>query len=471
MLFNSLAYFGLLIGTLAVYWTAPAQWRLWILLGASYLFYASWSIPFIGLIVLSTTIDYVVSLLLERSTEPIHRKRLMGLAVGLNLTILGVFKYADFFVANVNAGLSGLGLAVSLPLLKLALPLGISFYTFEAISYVVDVYRGQPAVRSYRDYALYIMFFPHLIAGPIIRSRDLTGQFAAGPRIDGQRIVDGLVLIVSGLVSKAVLADNLGALVDVAYGAPANLTAWDAWLTAVAFSGQIFFDFAGYTAMARGSALLFGFDLPRNFDDPYLAPNITEFWHRWHMSLSTWLRDYLYIPLGGSRHGTWRTYRNLLLTMGLGGFWHGANWQFALWGLMHGLMLSGHRAFRTWRPVSKPAHPVMAIGGALLTFLAWTLSMVPFRAPTIAAAGDVYRAMLTGAGRLGVATPRQVWAIGLLLIGYPPVALWWRRRSKSGRPLLRADQAFRAGLALGLGIVVWALFLPDTGPQFIYFQF
>ena len=472
MHFDSLPYFALLVGTLTVYWVVPARFRLWILLAASYGFYASWSVPFIALIVCSTTVDYLVSLGLAGSNNPLRRRRLLTLAIGTNLAILGLFKYANFFIGNAAAALDAVGLHLPLPVLSLALPLGISFYTFEAISYVVDVYRGMAPVRSYRDYALYIMFFPHLIAGPIIRSKNLTGQFAAGPKIDPQRVLDGLFLLVTGLICKCVLADNLSPVVDAAYAGQAVLTSLDAWLAAIGFSGQIFFDFAGYTALARGSALLFGFDLPRNFDDPYLAPNITAFWQRWHMSLSSWLRDYLYIPLGGSHHGTWLTYRNLMITMGLGGLWHGASWQFLYWGLFHGSLLIMHRAARQHLPffareITVPGHVV----GAVATFLAWTFSMVLFRAPTMASAINVYASLVGHGWAHGVTTLRQEILVSLLLVGYPVVALAWRWMRKAGLSLVDAAHPVRSGVVLAVGVMLWALFLPDRSPLFIYFQF
>lgn len=469
MLFNSLAYLALLVGTVVVHWSVPGRWRPWVLLLASVVFYASWSVPFLALIAGSTTVDFVIARALGVTADPRRRRWLLATAVTVNLTVLAAFKYAHFFLGDVVRLLTALGFGVSLPVLTTVLPLGISFYTFEAISYAVDVYRGQPPVRSYRDYALYILFFPHLIAGPIVRSGDFLGQLAANPRLDAERVLRGLLLIAVGLVGKCDIADNLAPMAELVFTPGRPLSSLDAWMGLVAFSFQLFADFASYTAIARGSALLVGIVLPANFDAPYLAPSITTFWRRWHRTLSSWLRDYLYVPLGGSRHGPWQTARNLLITMGLGGLWHGASWLFVAWGLVHGVLLVAHRAWRKAFPRGLTALGGLGTAAGIgLTFLTWTLSLILFRAPDVDTAANV-AASLAGRGwHLGVMTPRHAVWLTIVVLGYPVAELGWRRW---GHRLPITSQPVWAGMLLGVAIALWALFLPDRSPQFLYFQF
>lgn len=466
MLFHSAEYLCLMVATLAAYWLSPGRWRLWILLAASLVFYASWSVPYIGLIGFSTGIDYLVSLGMARSEDPRRRKRMLALAVGCNLAILGGFKYANFLLGDLTRLLQALHLPLPTPLVTVVLPLGISFYTFEAISYVVDVYRGMPPIRSYRDYALYILFFPHLIAGPIVRAKDLTSQFATGGHVTAQRIADGLTLFLLGLISKCDLADNLAPVVDAVYRTTAAPSALDSWLGMVAFTGQLLFDFAGYTAMARGSALLFGFDLPKNFVAPYLATNVSEFWQRWHISLSSWLRDYVYIPLGGSRQGPLATCRNLVVTMAICGLWHGASWLFVISGTLQGVLLAGHRLWRLRVP-PLPGKAGRVVGG-LMTYWSWALTMVFFRAPSFEVAWRTFRNLVGHDWTLHVVPYRHAVFVIVLLVGYPAAALWWERRN---RPLVHVERPLLAGVVLGLLVVTWVFWQPEASPEFVYFQF
>jgi alginate O-acetyltransferase complex protein AlgI len=468
MLFNSLAYFAFFGLVLLLYWTLPPRWRLSGLLLASYVFYAYWSVAFIALILASTTIDFIVSHRLSRTTDFSHRRLLLAICVATNLLILGTFKYYDFFAVELTTLLHGFGFTVSAHILHLTLPLGISFYTFEAISYVIDVFRGYPPIRSYKTYALYIMFFPHLIAGPIVRARDIIPQLEAGPSLDGRRVAQGVWLLFSGLFVKTVLADNLAPLADGVFGAGGGLNAHDAWFGMLAFSGQIYFDFAAYTAMAQGSAYLLGFELCQNFDAPYLSPNIQQFWQRWHMSLSSWLRDYLYIPLGGSRRGSARTYLNLLITMTLGGLWHGAGWPFIIWGMLHGCMLMVHRLWQRLLPM-RTFNRMGQWAGTAVTFLAVSVGWIFFRAPNLETAVRVTSALWHPDRHAHLIAWREAGVILLLLACYPPIAEF-RRRHRNWLPL-DPKAPVRGGLILAIGAIVWAIFAAASAQRFIYFQF
>jgi alginate O-acetyltransferase complex protein AlgI len=310
------------------------------LLGASYFFYGTWSIPFIGLILVSTSLDYWISKRIFASTDTRLRKLLLVTGIAVNLIILGIFKYCNFFIDTTNSTLAFLHLqAVYIHPLKLLLPLGISFYTFEAISYLVDVFRGEVPAETFFDYNFYIMYFPHLISGPIVRYRELSVQMKDGIFLSLKSVQKGFELIVLGLVFKLLIADTVSGLADTAFQNPSAVTVGQAYLAWIGFTAQIYFDFMGYTHIARGVSLLFNIELPLNFDHPYNAQNISNFWQRWHISLSRWIRDYLYIPLGGSRYGAARTCFTLLLTMTIAGAWHGAGWAFIIWGAYHGLLL------------------------------------------------------------------------------------------------------------------------------------
>jgi alginate O-acetyltransferase complex protein AlgI len=470
MLFNSSTYFLFLLLCLLVYWTLPARYRLSFLLGASYVFYAFWNVPFIALILASTSIDYLVSHALSRAASPVRRRWLLTFCITVNLLVLSVFKYCNFFLDSVTAGLHLFGWNGAILHLDVILPLGISFYTFEAISYVVDVYRGGAPVRSFRNYSLYIMFFPHLIAGPIVRFRDIVGQFEAGPKITGERIMEGIFLLGAGFIGKTVLADNLAPIADLIFTRSLPISSLDAWIGTLAFSGQIYFDFAAYTAMARGSALLFGFTLTQNFHAPYLSPNIAAFWQRWHISLSSWLRDYLYIPLGGNRGSTLFTFRNLIITMVLGGLWHGASWQFMFWGLLHGALLVCHRTFRRIVPAPTGVAPLpQRFAGTLATFLAVSFAWIFFRAPSMASAGLIVTSLVGCGWQPIVVSHLDVAGVVLLALTMPIAEMWWLRHAP--KDLVALHRPVRTAMILTCGVVVWVLFAATSSQRFIYFQF
>jgi alginate O-acetyltransferase complex protein AlgI len=343
MLFNSFQYWIFFLIVVALFYSVPFRIGKFLLLGASYVFYMWWDPRFIVLILTSTVVDYFLGILLE-TTRGRRRKVLLVVSLIVNLGILGFFKYYDFFAGSLAALLH---IPESSVVLRVILPVGISFYTFASLSYTIDVYWGKmKAVRSIADYALFIAFFPHLIAGPIIRARQFISQIQFWRRPAAIMIQSGIILVLSGLIKKMVFADRFAAVSDSYFHDPTAHPGWlAAWSGCIAFSMQVFFDFSGYTDIARGCAKLLGFEFPLNFARPLLSRNPRDFWRRWHITLSSWVRDYLFIPLGGSRKGSLVLYRNLMVVMILVGLWHGANWTFVVWGLYQGILLVGYRSF------------------------------------------------------------------------------------------------------------------------------
>jgi alginate O-acetyltransferase complex protein AlgI len=364
MLFNSYA-FALFFAVLF-----PAYWMLarWprvqnvLLLGAAYYFYSRWDARFLSLLILSTVMDYTCGLWVAREEDPRRRKAVVAVSMALNLGMLGFFKYYNYynvFAESLHAALTRAGLSVSLGHLKVALPIGISFYTFQSMSYVIDVYRREiPPTRNLVQFATFVSFFPHLVAGPIMRPTTLLPQVASPRRFDLQRFYEGSYLIFWGLLKKVVIADNLADIVNDLFGRWQTLDGGLALLAVYAFAFQIYGDFSGYTDIARGVSRCLGFELSLNFNLPYFATSPRDFWNRWHISLSQWLRDYLYISLGGSRGGRLRTYRNLMLTMILGGLWHGKEWTFVVWGFYQGVLLVIHRLAEPLLSRIDPIDPV-----------------------------------------------------------------------------------------------------------------
>ncbi len=454
MLFNTINFFAFLAAVLALFYTVP-WWpaRKWILLAASYYFYGSWNINFLLLLGTLTLVDYFCALWIERSTRP---KLALILSLGANLGFLAYFKYTNF-LSGIWASATGQPATIY----DIVLPLGISFHTFQSISYVVDVYRReQVAIRSLPDYALFIAFFPQLVAGPIVRARDFFRDLLHWQAPSGEDLRMGAWLLILGLTKKMAFADRF-ALVADAYFAnpiPGQLPALTGTL---AFGLQIFFDFSGYTDMAIGMAKLFGFHFPENFRRPYLASSITEFWQRWHISLSSWLRDYLYIPLGGNRGGPWLTYRNLLLTMLLGGLWHGASWNFVIWGGYHGLILSIERATGLGRPGVWSRIPRV-----VLTFALAQVGWVFFRAGSFETSTFVLKEMFTGTPGESLLNAWQWGLCGLSLL----VALVEERWLVSDR--LASGPAWRYVAAFSLmGLLLELFGVFDQAIPFVYFQF
>ncbi len=345
MLFNSLDFLVFFPVVVAGYFLVPDRFRWMLLLVASYFFYMCWNPRYAILIALSTVIDYVAALQMGRAERPSARRAWLFLSLAANLGLLFTFKYFGFFSANVDWLLESLGMRERMPALDVLLPVGISFYTFQTLSYTIDVYRGEcKPTRHFGKFALYVSFFPQLVAGPIERSTRLLPQFFEKHAFDADRIRSGLLLMAWGFFKKLVIADRLAVYVTEVYNGDTQYTGLTILVATYAFAFQIFCDFSGYSDIAIGTARVMGYDLMRNFDRPYYARSVAEFWRRWHISLSTWMRDYVYVPLGGNRVGVPRLYINLMATFLVSGLWHGANWTFVVWGLLHGGYIVASRA-------------------------------------------------------------------------------------------------------------------------------
>lgn len=341
------------MGVYALYVALQPRYRAqnWLLLIASYGFYGYWDVRFLLLLLVSTGVDYIAGLRIDRATGERSRNIWLALSLTVNLSVLGFFKYFNFFIDSFASLIENFGWSANVPSLSIILPVGISFYTFQTLSYTLDIYRRDlKPVSSFLDFALFVSFFPQLVAGPIERAATLLPQITTPRTLSSSQINAGLYLILWGYFKKLVIADNVADVVDEVFEDYLELGGLDLWIGAVAFAVQIYGDFSGYSDIARGIAKLLGFDLIVNFKLPYFARNPSDFWARWHISLSTWFRDYVYIPLGGSRQGEWATYRNLMITMTVCGLWHGAAWNFVLWGVFHGLLLVGYHAIQMHGP-------------------------------------------------------------------------------------------------------------------------
>ncbi len=406
------------------------------------------------------------------SRPPADARRLVAVSVTANLGLLCYFKYTNFFLASLEAALHRCGAATSIPLLQILAPIGISFYTFEAINYVVDVYRGKVrAERNLANFMLFILFFPHLVAGPIVRARDFLPQIRRRKHWDWQRVELGVRFFLMGLFKKWVIADRMALFADPVFHSPISYGAAATWMAVIAYSLQIYGDFSGYTDMAVGAAHLLGYRLAKNFDMPYLSKNIAEFWRRWHISLSSWLRDYLFIPLGGSRAGRWRTLQNLLVVMTLGGLWHGASWTFVAWGVLHGLLLIGHRLFQEfserrprWTAVLR-SWPGTACRMAT-TCLCVSLCWIFFRAQSFHDAVEVFKGLFHGPRMRSPMAPVGLFltiAAVALCHALAQRGLWKRIADRLPAPVLGVGYALLLALCL--------VFAPIAEKPFIYFNF
>ena len=470
MIFHSLDFVAFFLLTLVVYWRLPHAWQNRLLLGASYVFYG-WVHPwFVLLLLTSTTIDWWAARRME--ADPAGRKRYLALSIASNLGMLGFFKYANFFIDNVAALLTVIGLPTSPRVLTVILPVGISFFTFQALSYTIDVYRGQlRARRSFVDVATFVALFPQLVAGPIERAAHLLPEVEHRRRFSPGAARAGLVLMAWGFFKKLVIADNAGVIADKVFAleAPAFEVLWAG---VFAFAIQIYADFSAYSDIARGTARWFGFELMVNFEHPYLARGMQDFWRRWHISLSTWFRDYVYVPLGGSRQGLGREIAAILATFLLSGFWHGASWNFVLWGLYHGVLVVFARLRRrVLGPPSPSARarllaPLRIAGTFLLVCIGWLL----FREREL---GMLVRDLtLTPAASTAVERDAGL-ALALRLLPYAaPLAvqsLWvefWRGRGGDPRRPVLVD-----GLLVGALFAGILVFRSRASMDFIYFQF
>jgi alginate O-acetyltransferase complex protein AlgI len=378
MLFNSFAFLIFLPAFMLAYWSTSGRTRLWVMLVASLIFYGWWDWRFLSLLLFSSVVDYSIGLWIEREQRDAARRRLIVLSVAVNLGVLGFFKYFNFFADSAVRLGEAMGLHLTWPVLQVVLPIGISFYVFKTMSYTIDVYRRtERAERDLLRFTTFVVFFPELVAGPIVRASRMLPQMRHDHRFDYHRALSGLTLVLSGYVRKVAIADTLAPVVDVRFAHPEAHTALSLIVGLYFYAFQIYCDFSGYSNIAIGLARILGFDFGINFDKPYFSQSFSEFWTRWHISLSSWLRDYLYIPLGGNRGGTLRTFRNLMLTMLLGGLWHGANWTFVSWGGLHGLYLVGQRLISpTFTRVMAALRVPVVLVNAFLVVLVFHLTCV-----------------------------------------------------------------------------------------------
>jgi alginate O-acetyltransferase complex protein AlgI len=473
MLFCSQAFLLFFAAVFFIYWTLPwPRVRVWLLLAASVYFYAQWSSTLAGLIVVSASIDYLLARGMDRFAAPRLRRAFVSASIVGNLSLLAYFKYANFFLHSLEEGLRAAGVTASLPVLNVLAPLGISFFTFESISYAVDVYqRKLRAERSWANFLLFILFFPHLLCGPIVRARSFLPQIRRRKRWDWARMQLGAEYFLLGLLKKLAIADRMAAFVDPVFADPSAYGTSAVWLSLFAYVLQIYCDFSGYSDMALGAAHLLGYGLARNFNMPYLSGNFTEFWRRWHISLSNWLRDYLFIPLGGSRGGFVKTSRNLMVTMTLCGLWHGANWNCLLFGAVHGLLLIVHRVIRAGSAAWPLLQRLLASAPGrtacvALTFLTWCLTLMLLRAPSFAVVVGMARGLVvSGAGGAPGRYTAVLFAYVVVCLGHG-LGCWPRFRELTARlpsPLL--------GSGYCLMLLASLLLAPQSGAAFIYFQF
>lgn len=471
MLFDSAVYLVFLVLVVFAYWRMRHEAQNRFLLAASYFFYGWWDWRFLLVMIASTAMDYYIAGAISTSRAPAKRKSLLVASLVINFSILGFFKYFNFFIDSAVrfAGLLGLH-SIPHALFSIILPPAISFYTFQEVAYIVDVYYGRvAAATSFVDYGLFISFFPHLIAGPIQRPSHLLPQVQKPRTVDQARIYDGVMLILSGLFRKCVIADSCGALANAAFAGRMGSTTIAAFIGMYAFAWQIYGDFSGYSDIARGSAQVLGFHFMVNFRQPYLATSLQDFWRRWHISLSTWLRDYLYIPLGGDGRARAKpgrsAYRNLFLTMLLGGLWHGANWTFVLWGALHGAGLAVERALGLAKNVALSATSTW--WRRILVFHFVCFGWILFRATSIGAAWQYLGQFAHWAWR-----PTYVAALSYLAIFTVPLFLIDLRLENSGEEYLFQTGRYRWQVAAAAAAVIAVAMLSQgESTAFIYFQF
>ncbi len=469
MLFDSPAYLAFLTLVVIVYWKLPRKQQNLFLLAASYFFYGWWDWRFLLLMIASTGMDFMIGGWIGNSDDPRRRRLLLLLSLVINFSILGFFKYFNFFVDSFTRTLAMVGAGpLTVQFFRIILPPGISFYTFQEVAYIVDIYRGKlkPA-DSILDYALFISLFPHLIAGPIQRPSHLLPQVQQERTLDPGTFLDGVMLIISGLFRKCVIADQCALVANGCFGGHFGHGLPVTVVGVLAFAFQIYGDFSGYSDIARGSAQLLGFHFMVNFRQPYLASSLQDFWRRWHISLSTWLRDYLYIPLGGNRHGTRKTYRNLMLTMLLGGLWHGANWTFVIWGAIHGLVLSAERAGRLGEDQIPATNPLWLWMRRIVTFTIVCFAWVFFRATSVS---EAFR--LLSDTSVNSARPELVTAAVVIAV-VAAVCLAMDLRIENAREeYLFQNWTPQRRLATGVATLAAILLLSGSEPNaFIYFQF
>ena len=473
MLFNSVGFFIFFLAVGSLYFLISHRFRWILLLAGSYYFYMCWKAEYAILISISTVTAYFCALYSGRTRSQRKKKFLLIVSLSVNLGLLFGFKYFNFFSDSVRAMFARFAISVDMPILRVLLPVGISFYTFQTLSYSIDVYRGKVGVEKHLGiFALYVSFFPQLVAGPIERASNLLWQFRKEHEFDFARLSLGVQLIFWGLFKKVVIADRLGFYVDSVYNNAQHHTGLSFIVATYFFAFQIYCDFSGYSDIAIGSAKVLGFDLMKNFNRPYFATTVADFWHRWHISLSTWLRDYLYIPLGGNRTGRSRMYVNLMITMFLGGIWHGANYTFLIWGVLHGLLLLISRMTldfrdRMWRRLGLRSWIVGPVR-IFLTFQLVCFCWIFFRANTLSDAFYIVGHLFSGWPRIFIEQLSMVHGLPAILILIFVQIL--QRKGELGPRVLKAPLVIRWCLyfVVLFGIVLFGV---GDGADFIYFQF
>lgn len=473
MVFNSLTFLVffavvLFLHNLRLPWSVKKA----NLLVASYLFYAAWNPPFLLLLWASTVVDWAVALKIHRQTEQGRRRAWLIVSIIFNLSFLGFFKYGNWAQENWHALMQLIGVQYTAPKWNILLPVGISFYIFHSMSYTLDIYwkRVEPIPKLF-DFALFVSFFTQLVAGPILRTADLVPQFQRPRTATANQLCWGFALMIFGMFEKVVLADGVFApAVDAVYGNGDPITGIDAWVGTASFATQIFFDFAGYSVTAIGAAMCLGFSIPNNFRAPLAAIGIAEYWRRWHISFSTWLRDYVYYPLGGSRDGEARTYRNLMITLLISGLWHGANWTFVIWGGVFGLLLCGERWMRRkTKAWNIPKGLWFQVSMMLLTFWIITCTRVLFRSPTLAEAMSIYRSMIgLHADAAPILSLYQI-VLSLVCVTLTLFAHWHMRDKELEHVVARAPQWLLVSTMSGM--LFLTIITQGNGDGFIYFQF
>ncbi|MDY6805500.1 MAG: MBOAT family O-acyltransferase [Cyanobacteriota bacterium] len=473
MLFNSFVFLGFFIVVYALYLIFKKHYRVQntLLLVASYIFYGYWDVRFLSLLAISTVVDFFVGKNLQETEEPRNRKILLFVSLFSNLSILGFFKYFNFFADNLTQVFSIVGLQTDGVTLNILLPVGISFYTFQTMSYTIDIYRGKlKATKNFLDFALFVSFFPQLVAGPIERAATLLPQVTSPRQLKIEQINAGIFLILWGYFKKIAIADNMANLANPIFNNYTNYHGLDILIGILAFTLQIYGDFSGYSDIARGISKLMGFELMVNFKLPYFALNPSDFWSRWHISLSTWLRDYLYIPLGGNRLGNWKTFRNLFATMLLGGLWHGAAWNFIIWGGFHGLILIFYRIFdkdpEHLDPWGGKYSYKRILGKMLLMFILTNIGWVIFRSSSVE---QIYY-ILTNVG-LSLSERTLEWGYDLLYFSLPLLAIEIYQYATCDLLILtKLKSSVRVPIYSFL--VIWIfVFGARKSAEFIYFQF
>lgn len=479
MLFNSWTFLLFILVVLPLYYRLPFNRQNTLLLVASYIFYAAWDWRFLGLLWLSTLVDFFIARHIDQSDNRRFRKMLLIASVCVNLGVLGFFKYFNFFADSTARVLTSIGFEPTYTTLYIVLPVGISFYTFQTMAYTIDVYRRrQPAISNIIDYALYVSYFPQLVAGPIERAQNLIPQIQSPRFVSKASFQSGIQLILWGYLKKVAIADSLAPLVSTIFDQPGQHDSFALLLGTYCFALQIYGDFSGYSDIARGISRLMGIELMVNFKQPYLARNITDFWRRWHISLSTWLRDYLYVPLGGNRSGSFNQNRNMMITMLLGGLWHGAGWNFILWGGLHGVYLSAHKLWTRNRKIDAIQAPqtykaqMVHFFWAFITFNLVCLTWIPFRSGDFGTTIAFFEGLFQFSGvdwttLSNIGIPHSLILYGLVVL-ILDLRCWYRDEEL---PFNQTDSTWMRGIAYAVGILILALVREGSHETFIYFQF